>query len=148
MTWRELPTWLAVILAIFGIYLTYWETRTANEREVVFRVWDDTRELYRYAVDFSGNSSRHQVDLEYRLLGNINSHVGLLADRPLSNAGVAVSRAWAQAHMRATKDRDKLSCEIGKMLDLMENQLGTYRPISLPEFDPPSCRIPGNANGN
>ena len=145
VTWRELPAWLAVVVAVVGIFLTYWEIRTANERELLFRVWDDTRELYRNSLDVPGNSSKNQVDIEMRLLGSIHAHAGLLSNRSLKEAAFAVSRAWSKAHRNETKDRIELASAIDNMLKLMENALGTYRTVPLPWSDPLPRSMPADA---
>ncbi len=137
--WRELPGWLGVVIAIIGIFLTYWEIRTANERELVFRIWDDARELHANSIDFPGNSSRSQVVSEGRLLDSIQSHSGLLRDRSLKQAANGVSRAWSIAHLKSAEDRSELTCEIGNMLDLMAETLGTYDPVELPSDEPLCC---------
>ena len=86
--WREISTWAAVVIALVGILPTYWETRSANEREIVVRVGDDAWELYRSSLDFPGNSSESRVSIAMRLLSSINVHTGLIHDRSLVEAAL------------------------------------------------------------
>lgn len=138
--WREFPAWAAVVVALVGIFLTYWEIRTANEREILFRVWDDTWELYHSSVDFPGNSSKHRVSIEMGLLSSIQSHAGLLDERSFVEAAWEVARAWSSDHLNAAANRGKTTDEIGKLIDLLAERLGTYRPPDWPpkEFASPS----------
>lgn len=137
--WRELPAWLGLLVAVIGIFLTYSEIRTANERELVFRIWDEAHKLRTYSVELPAASSKEQEDVEMRLLHSIHAHAGLLDDRSLMKAAVAVSRAWSAEHLAAAREdgteatsefrgRPELTCEIDKMIDAMEVMLGTYRP--------------------
>ena len=136
LNWREIPAWAAVVVGLVGILLTYSEIRTANEREIVFRVWDDARELYHSSLDFPGNSSESRVSIEMRLLSSINAHAGLLKDRSLVEGAWSVSRAWSVAHINATPQRTELTDAIGELIDSMEEFLGTYQPDWPPEESP------------
>ena len=135
--WAEIPAWLAIVVALSGILLTYWEIRSANEREIIFRVWDDAQELYRSSLDFPGNSSKDRVAIEMRLMGNISAHAGLIADRTLIKKHYAVGRAWSVAHLRAKRGeaekgtrRTELTNEVGELIDELAKELGTFDPVS------------------
>lgn len=127
VTWRDVPAWLAVIIAICGIFLTYMEVRSSNKREIVFRAWDASHELYESAVNYAGDSSISRVAYEMRLLQEIHSHVGLLDDESIRNAAFLVSRAWSSDHIKKVDERDNLTCRTNELIELMADFLGTYR---------------------
>ena len=130
LTWREIPGWLAVIIALIGIFLTYREIRTANERQIVLRVWDDLYELdFSAGFGFPGVTPGSQADQELRLLMRIHAHAGLLDDRSLKEAANLVSVAWSKNYMENThQTKSALSDAILGMTEVMEPKLGTYRP--------------------
>lgn len=140
--WREIPAWAAVVVALLGISLTYWEIRTANEREILFRVWDDTWKLYHSTGDFPGNSSERRVSIEMGLLSGIHSHAGLLGDRSFVRAAWEVSRAWSSDHITAAESRYKTTDEIDKLITLLEERLGSFRPPDWPPKESPSTEAP------
>lgn len=135
--WAEIPAWLAVVVGLSGILLTYWEIRSAHEREIIFRAWDDAQELFRSSLDFPGDSSKDRVAIEVRLMGNIGAHAGLIADRTLIKKHYAVGHAWSVAHLRAKRGevekgtaRTELTTEVGELIDELAKELGTFDPDS------------------
>lgn len=139
VTWREAPGWIAIVLGLSGIFLSYWEIREGNEREILYRIWDDVHELS-YSMDelFVVGDGTHRSQesrdaFEMRLLTDIHAHTGLLDDRPLMEAAFSVSKAWAVSYRHRTPEaRDELQSAVEEMQELMEGMLGTYQPDDWP----------------
>ena len=138
LNWREIPGWIAVVIGLSGLLLTYSEIRTANERELVIRVWDDVFKLLHTVQDRPGENTESKLSFEMRLLSRIHAHAGLLDNRSLKQAAFSVSHAWSVDHLKRTSDtRSKLEIEIGNMIEVMEGILGTYQPKDWPPANSP-----------